>query len=612
MAPISLRALLLLAILAAGSLSAPAVRGEDQTVRIGVLAFRGTEHVIRSWTPTAEYLTEQIPGTRFEVVPLPLKALEEATEKGAIDYVFSNPGQYVILEATYGISRIATLKKAFSSGVRNMFGAVIFTRTDRDDIRSLKDLKGKSFGAVSRNAFGGFQMAWREFKDKGMDPFKALSRIEFMGFPQDEIVLAVGDGRIDAGTVRTDVIETMHDEGLVKRDDFRILNAMDEPRLGVALSTRLYPEWPLAKMPHASPELSEKVAIALLTLGPDSAPMLAAGYSGWTVPLDYQPVHELFRDLEIGPYARDPIGLMDVLTTHWEWVLFACVLLVLILLHGIRTEHLVQRRTRELSAVNRELERQIAERRQAEERVRQHEAELAHVSTISVIGEMTSGLAHELRQPLAAIRNYANGGIRRLERRNSGGEDLKEALARITEQAGRAGQIIARVRGYMRKREPRREAVDLNTAAGEAAAFLEYDARRAGVTLSVASAPRLPTVSGDLIELEQLIINLARNAIEAMAGKPGTRDLTIATATEDGSVTVRVTDTGPGLPADEIDAMWEPFRTTKPEGLGLGLAICRSIAEAHGGRIGAKSTDGGGLAVTVEIPADGGMPSDDP
>jgi len=612
MTRISRRGFVSLLIALLGMATAPAVRADDHLIRIGVLAFRGTEHVIRSWTPTAEYLTEQIPGTRFEVVPLPLKALEQATEKGDIDYVFSNPGQYVILEAKYGISRIATLKKAFSSGVRNMFGAVIFTRSDRDDIRSLEDLEGQSFGAVSRNAFGGFQMAWREFKANGIDPFKALSRIDFMGFPQDEIVLAVGDGRIDAGTVRTDVIETMADEGLVKRDDFRILNAKDVSGLRVALSTRLYPEWPLAKMPHTSPELSEKIAIALLTLGPYSAPMLAAGYSGWTVPLDYQPVHELFRDLEIGPYTRQPIGLLDILTTHWEWVLFACVLLVLILLHGIRTEHLVQSRTRELSAVNRELERQITERHQAEERVRQHEAELAHVSRISVIGEMTSGLAHELRQPLAAIRNYADGGIRRLERRNGGADDLKDALARITEQAGRAGQIIARVRGYMRKREPKREPVDLNTAAREAAAFLEYDARRAGVTLELALAPQLPPVSGDLIELEQLIINLVRNSIDAMAGNPGARDLTLATGAEDGTVTVSVIDTGPGLPANEIDAMWEPFRTTKPEGLGLGLAICRSIAEAHGGRIGAETADGGGLAVTVEIPAKEGTASDDP
>jgi len=611
MTPILPRGVLLLLVTLLGIATAHAVRADDQLIRIGVLAFRGTEHVIRSWTPTAEYLTEQIPGSRFEVLPLPLKALEQATEKGQIDFVFSNPGQYVILEAKYGISRIATLKKAFSSGVRNMFGAVVFARSDRDDVRSLKDLEGKSFGAVSRNAFGGFQMAWREFKAAGIDPFKALSRIDFMGFPQDAIVLAVRDGRIDAGTVRTDVIETMANEGLVKRDDFRILNAMDEPGLRVALSTRLYPEWPFAKMPHASPELSEKIAIALLTLGPYSAPMLAAGYSGWTVPLDYQPVHELFRDLEIGPYAREPIGLLDILTTHWEWVLFACVLLVLILLHGIRTEHLVQSRTRELSTVNRELERQIAERRQAEERVRQHEAELAHVSRISVIGEMTSGLAHELRQPLAAIRNYADGGIRRLERHNGGG-DLKDALTRITEQAGRAGQIISRVRGYMRKREPRRGPVDLNTAAEEAAAFLDYDARRAGVTLTVSLAPHLPLVSGDLIELEQLIINLARNAIDALTDTPGPRDLTIATGDADGWVTVSVTDTGPGLPADEIDAMWEPFRTTKPEGLGLGLAICRSIAEAHGGRIGATTADGGGLTVTVEIPTDEGRPSDDP
>ncbi|HJO74620.1 MAG TPA: PhnD/SsuA/transferrin family substrate-binding protein, partial [Rhodospirillales bacterium] len=532
---------------------------------------------------------------------------------GAIDYVFTNPGQYVELDEAVGVHRIVTLKKAITSGISNVFGATIFVRADRDDLKTISDLKGKVFGAVSPKAFGGFQMAWREFKAAGIDPFKDFKEIRSMGFPQDDIVFAVRDGLVDAGTVRTDVLETMAEVDNINIENFRILNIHKLVGSGMLLSTRLYPEWPLAAMPHVAAEISEKVALALLSLKPDSPEMLAAGYTGWTVPLDYKPVHDLFKDLEIGPYVREKPGILELLIRHWEWVVFASVLMVLIILHGIRTEYLVQRRTRELSNVNRELEHEIHERQSAEEQVRLHEAELAHVSRVSVIGEMTSGLAHELRQPLSAIRNYAEGGIRRLQRNNGDANDLGEALNQITEQAGRAAQIIARVRGYMRKREPRREPVNLNHAVEEAVTLFRHNARDTGVVVRLELAPNLPPVLGDLIEIEQMIINLSRNALDAMAetksgdgDKPGGNKpshLEIATAVSDTGVVVRVSDTGPGLPPGELERIWEPFMTTKENGLGLGLSICRSIAEAHGGRIWAEAAEAGGLSVTFLIPA---------
>ena len=129
-----------------------------QTIRIGVLAFRGAEHSLRTWSPTAKYLSDKIANTEFEVIPLPLSDLEQATSEKRIDYVFTNSGQYVVLEEKYGISRIATLKKPFGNGIRNVFGAVIFTKAGRDDIRTLEDLRGKTFAAVREKAFGGFQM----------------------------------------------------------------------------------------------------------------------------------------------------------------------------------------------------------------------------------------------------------------------------------------------------------------------------------------------------------------------------------------------------------------------------------------------------------------------
>ncbi|NQV84091.1 MAG: PhnD/SsuA/transferrin family substrate-binding protein [Rhodospirillales bacterium] len=585
---------------------------DTRLVRIGVLAFRGTAYTIRSWAPMAKYLSSRIKDKQFEIVPLRLADLRRATEKGEIDYVFTNSGQYVELEEAVGVSRILTLKKAITGGISNVFGAVIFVRADRADIQTLKDLKGKVFAAVAPGAFGGFQMAWREFKSADINPFKDFKDLRFMGFPQDDIVFAVRDGLVDAATVRTEVLETMDDEDKINLDNFRVLNLRKLKNSSMRLSTRLYPEWPLAAMPHVAAELSEQVALALLSLKSDSPEMLASGSTGWTVPLDYKPIHDLFRDLELGPYARGKISLLDILRLHWEWVVFASVMLFMVILHGIRTEYLVQRRTRELSGVNRELEHQIQERLLAEKQVRQHEAELAHVSRVSVIGEMTSGLAHELRQPLAAIRNYAEGGIRRLERKNGDGTDLGEALGQIAEQAGRAGQIIARVRGYMRKREPRREMVNMNKAVEEAVTFFKHDAANSAIHIELNLTPNLPGVMGDMIEIEQMIINLGHNAIEAMAAasNDGAHDrrghqgrLEISTRIAETGVMVRVSDTGPGLSDEAMDTVWQPFMTTKENGLGLGLAICRSIAEGHGGRIWAEPAPIGGLSVVFFIPA---------
>jgi len=574
-----------------------------ETHRIGVLAFRGAEHAVRSWAPTARYLSESIDGAKFEIIPLPLAELRESVAKRKVAFVFTNSGQYVELETDYGISRIATLKAAFGTQVRNVFGAVIFTRAIRKDIRGLKDLKGKSLAAVKRGAFGGFQMAWREMIVAGVDPFSDLSSIKFTGLPQDKIVFAVLRGDVDAGTVRTGVLETMDDEGVIHAGDFHVLNAQPVAGQAVRLSTRLYPEWPFAALPSTPSNLAEKVAIALLSLRPNSPAVEATGFAGWTVPLDYKPVHDLFRDLQIGPYKRGKIGIGEIIEQHWEWALFAFVLLALIGLHGIRTEYLVQRRTRQLSNANRDLEHEILERHRAESRARQHEAELAHVSRISLIGEMTSGLAHELRQPLTAISNYANGGIHRLERQDKSETELGDALKHIAEQATRAGQIISRVRGYMRKREPKREALDLNHAISEAAALLKQDALAHDVSIHLKLAPGLPPIRGDLIEIEQLVINLAKNAIDAIAdSRSPIRELHIETENHAGKVRATLRDTGPGLNADDLEAMWTPFFSQKPRGLGLGLAICRTIAETHGGAVWAETGNSSGLSMIFELP----------
>jgi len=306
-------------------------------VKIAVLAFRGESEALTKWRPTAEYLTEQIPEYVFQIVPLTLAEMKSAVEGERVDFILTNPGNYVEHEAFHGVTRIATLRSSSYQSAGNRFGAVIFSRRDAADIKTLRDLKGKRFMAIRENAFGGFQLAWREMKAQGLDPFADLAALKFVGFPHDRVVEAVLAGEVDAGTVRAGVLENLALDKKIDLANLRILNSQNEPGFPYALSTSLYPEWPFAQLKNTSEQLSQKVVIALLGMPKDHSAAVRGRYAGWTVPLDYQPVHELFKELHIGPYGMPvEIRFSDLVEQYWHWGLFGVILIGIAVLWGVR------------------------------------------------------------------------------------------------------------------------------------------------------------------------------------------------------------------------------------------------------------------------------------
>jgi two-component system sensor histidine kinase TtrS len=335
-----------------------------QQVSVGVLAHRGVDTAIEVWSPTISYLAEQITGREFRLLPLDLHEMSAALERDELDFILTNPGNYVELEAGFGITRIATLKNLRHGKPSKTFGAVIFTRNGRDDIHALSDLRGKTFGAVDEGAFGGFQMAWRELKESGMNPFSDFSDLRFSGFPQDNIVFDVRDGKVDAGTVRTDILEGLAGQGVIELTDFRILNPQTSVDFPFLHSTRLYPEWAFAKARGTPEGLASEVVVALLQMPADNPAARAGDYAGWTVPLNYQPVHDLFMQLGIGPYARSArFTLMDVVTRYWYWFALMLFMILFSMSFNILVKRQVVRRTAELT-------KEIVERKRAEEESR--------------------------------------------------------------------------------------------------------------------------------------------------------------------------------------------------------------------------------------------------
>lgn len=294
-------------------------------VKIGVLAAWGEKVAHKMWQPTMQYLNKTIPHHRFILIPLKLGQTAEIVKQNKIDFILTNPGNYIVLESQFGISRLATLKIKRQNKTANQFGAVIFTHKDRDDIQSLEHLRGKSFIGVKKEAFGGFQMAWLELKNKGIDPFKDFSSLQFSGFPQDKIVYAIKEGKVDAGTVRTSTLERMAAENLIELNDLKILNRKINSAFPYIHSTQLYPEWPIAKLKNTSTELAKKVSIALLELPINSMAAKSANSSGWTVPLDYFPVRHLFKELNLPPYK---VSLPGFFERYWrEFLLFLILVL---------------------------------------------------------------------------------------------------------------------------------------------------------------------------------------------------------------------------------------------------------------------------------------------
>lgn len=245
----------------------------------------------------------------------------------------------------------------------------------------------------------------------------------------------------------------------------------------------------------------------------------------------------------------------------------------------------------------------ITKLRQAEQQASRHQAELAHLMRLHTVGEMAATLAHEINQPLGAIANYALGGRRRLDAGTMTPQDLRHAMAEIAREALRAGEITRWVRDLIRKEEPRREISDIGAIIGAALAIVAPSAKDRGLQVRFRQHGPLPPVDVDRIQIEQVVLNLVLNALDAVEGETQRREVEVRAAAQGDAVEVSVSDSGPALAPEVFERFFEPFFTTKTTGLGMGLAISRAIIEAHDGVLSVARNPDGGSIFTFALPA---------
>ncbi|BCN93473.1 hypothetical protein THMIRHAM_12580 [Thiomicrorhabdus immobilis] len=324
---------LVLVILILIQLTFPNLIQANEKIAIGILAFRPKPLVEAQWQPLADYLNRTIQGVDFKIVPYNYTELEHAIENKSIDFVFTNSSHFVQLaHKTVLSSPLATLINKKSGQPIRSFAGTILVKKDNREIKELKDLIGMVIATPSIKSFGGYKMQAYELQQAGIRVPDQIT-IKQTKMPHDKAVFAVISGEADAAFVRSGVLESLEKQGLIKPDQVRVLNQQHVKDFPFLTSTRLYPEWPFASMPHVGETLAGQVAGALLTLPHDGEVSQSINIYGFRVPADYEPVREVLRSLKVYPFNKSPeITFYDLWKQHQPELIALSLLIITVLI----------------------------------------------------------------------------------------------------------------------------------------------------------------------------------------------------------------------------------------------------------------------------------------
>lgn len=313
--------------------------GDEIRLVLGVLAHRGDAVARERWTPFVDYLTEQVDGARFDMVPVDNDGMQAAVADGRFDLILTNGGSYVMLEQRHGIARIATIQPTQVGRAEGRFGAVVIARAERDDLVELGDLRGQRLSAVHPDAFGGWWMTWRELQAAGVDVEADLAALRFTGFPVRSGLDWVLNGKVDAATFRTGILEDLERRGDPRVERVRVVGERSYPAYANRVSTRLYPEWPLAMRGDLDAGVARATLLATLSLDAEHPVSQAAGIAGWAAPRSYEEVHSLMHELGVGLYAPPPFDILVWLREHLVWLVSVLAGLALVALFYVSRMH---------------------------------------------------------------------------------------------------------------------------------------------------------------------------------------------------------------------------------------------------------------------------------
>ncbi|MDK4745754.1 tetrathionate respiration histidine kinase TtrS [Leclercia adecarboxylata] len=546
---------------------------------IGILALRGETATRTHWQPLVDSLNHAVPDAHFRLLPLDLDGMREAVNQGTIQFVLTNPGQFVQLNSHYHLRWLSSLRSGQGDALESMAtGSTILVR-DGSGITHPQDLAGKTLGAVDAQAFGGYLLGYRALRDAGLQVDE--SKVRFVGFPADALLYLLREDAIQAAIVPACLLESMDSEGLIDKSQFHVL-LQQNTAFHCLTSTPLYPDWSFAALPGVDDRVADAVTRALL-----SSPR-------WGAPTSTSDTEALLRELNRHP-EQQRIGqtVIDWMRQHRLAIGLGLLLVALFIANYGWVMVLVNRRGKALEQAHNQLRAQ----QQALEQARQ----------MNMLGEMASGFAHELNQPLAAIRMYAQGGLNHLSAAENHAA-VEKALINIESQAERCGLIIRHLREWAtpaRQNEHATESYIPCDVAGtlkQVLTLLQLDKAAPGLAVHLTCHQTVMLFLPPVV-LEQVLANIILNAVQA-----GACNLWIDLHRDEQQYLIALQDDAGGIPAEQISDLFRPFHSGKKTGMGLGLVICQRLLRGVHGEISVnnhRAPEGSeGVRVTLTFPAD--------
>lgn len=572
---------------AAVSGTAPEVVDMRPVVRVGLVDTFSPDFYIHTYAATIQYLKHRLPEYRFESVEYSTADQVSPEDVRNLDFLVSSAGTFGIHAQKLGAEHIVIRLRGDAKQASRSVAAVFVTRSDNERIRTLADMRGSRLAATSSSSFDGWLIAQDEIARAGFSPESFFASVQFTEYNYPDVISRVLVGQADVGVLTRCELENFVQQGLVDARAVRVINAKEQTAEPCRRSTSLYPAEVVAVFPHTDVRLAKAVTIALLQMPVNKEE--GVGWE-WVTVNDLVNISGLMERLSLGPYAYQREFTLPALARRfWREIVLLLALAAAVIFHILRVDRLVMQRTRELMQTVREKEALL-------ERMKRTQQYLQLLERNTIVSQLSSLFAHEMKQPITNVVNYAAG----LQMLRASGRDndpaIDTAIKAIGDQTRRMAQIVDRVRAYAKHKTTTKTDCVLSDIVE---AMLEnFRLAHSGVCEIRVNVPTNIRVNADPVALELLLLNLVRNAERAARSVPHPEVRIVAHQVEH-QVRIEVSDNGLAVEDSLFERLAGPGGVESSQGLGMGLAIAKGIAENHNGHLEFARSDGGGLAVTL-------------
>lgn len=536
----------------------PSHKSEDTTrITIGVLAPYGDATAEREWCAWIQALNSALPELHFILKPLQINNIEAEVNSGAIDLLLSHQGVFVNLQTNVPVRWVASLEENIHLEDTNAkIGSSIWVN-EESPIETLSDLYGKNIGAVSTKALGGFLLAYHEMMQNVPELRKNIY-FQYHGFPIETLFNKLADHQNDAIIVPACLYERLERQDILPKGNFRLINPKQIEGFDCQTSTNLLPSWSLAALDSLDSDIAKSIQAELFRAADPTLPT-------WQLPYTLAEISQLTYDVKFYEGQETLFEtLFRLAVTNKIWLLFFALFLLILLINHLWLSYAATKRRKKLDL--------------AYKMMHDYEAMLSKADRMNILGEMASGIGHELNQPLSTIRNYAEGSIMILKKEREN-HPLLMPMQKINEQVSQCHNIIKNLRSWAKPKESSiREAVNLKL-------FLEriIEITRLRIRNDINISVNIPddfTIILTPSILEQVVANCLMNSAQA-----GATLIEIRSKIYPKYIKLFIFDNGPGFDEAELNAPFVPFRTSKEDGLGLGLVICQRLIESIDGKL---------------------------